>query len=215
MSNIFTFFNNKNFSKYGIDNQDHFSWNQGLSYTYPHWLYDLIVYFIYSISNFDGLYVVTCILSCILGITLYMVSSRLSKNHIISFVTTIGALYLMRAYITARAQLVTFILFVLSIYCIEEFLKNRTIRHAAGLILISLLIANLHCAVWLFLFILFLPYIAEYLISIIADTLIYRKINILLLKLKITLLNKFLNIHLLLPHLLLEKSLSKFLISYK
>ncbi len=177
-------------SKNGIDNQDHFSWNVGLSYTYPHWLYDLIVYFIYSISNFDGLYVVTCILSCFLGITLYAVSSKLSKNYIVSFITTIGALYLMRAYITARAQLVTFILFILAIYCIEEFLKNRTLRHAAGLILISLLIANLHCAVWLFLFVLFLPYIAEYFVAIIADILIYKKTSILFLKLKIKKLDK-------------------------
>ena len=26
----------------GIDMQDPFSWHEGLSYTYPHWLYDLL-----------------------------------------------------------------------------------------------------------------------------------------------------------------------------
>ena len=33
----------------------------------------------------------------------------------------------------------------------------------------SLLIANLHCAVWLFMFVLFLPYIAEYFIAVILE----------------------------------------------
>lgn len=48
----------------------------------------------------------------------------------------------------------------------------------SGLVLISLLIANLHCAVWPFLFIIFLPYIAEYFIAILADIVIYKKIKI-------------------------------------
>ena len=32
----------------GIDMMDHFSWHENLSYTYPHWLYDLCTYLIYA-----------------------------------------------------------------------------------------------------------------------------------------------------------------------
>lgn len=32
----------------GIDMQDPFSWHENLSYTYPHWLYDTIIYIIYN-----------------------------------------------------------------------------------------------------------------------------------------------------------------------
>ena len=94
----------------------------------------------------------------------------------------------MRGYIAARAQLVTFILFVWIIYCIEMFLKNRKIRYAVGLFVISTLIANLHSAVWPFIFILFLPYIAEYLIAVLAEFVIYRKLKIRILKFRIKLL---------------------------
>ena len=153
----------------GIDNLDHFSWHEGLPYTYPHWLYDLLTYFVYSVSGFDGIYLTTVVLTCILGISLYLVNSKLSKNHIIPFLTTIGTIYLLKGYITARAQLVTFTLFVFAIYFIEMFLKSKKIRYAIGLVLISTLIANLHCAVWLFLFVLFLPYIAEYFFAVIRD----------------------------------------------
>ena len=174
----------------GIDMQDRFSWHEDLAYTYPHWLYDLITYYIYATFGMTGIYVTTCILSAILGISLYIVNTKIAKNQLISFILTAVVIYIIRGYIAARAQLVTFILFVWIIYFIEMFLKNRKIRYAVGLVVISTLIANLHVAVWPFIFVLFLPYIAEYLIAIIADLAIYRKINIKLMKIAIKLLTK-------------------------
>lgn len=169
----------------GIDMKDPFSWHEDLNYTYPHWLYDLLTYKIYSQFGMMGIYLTTCLLSCILGITLFFVSSKISKNKLISFFVTIGAMYLLKGYIAARAQLVTFILFILSLYFIEKFLENRKIRYGIGIVLISTLIANLHVAVWPFLFILFLPYIGEYLIAVLADVIIYKKVQEMLLKIKI------------------------------
>ncbi len=169
----------------GIDMKDPFSWHEDLNYTYPHWLYDLLTYKIYSQFGLMGIYLTTCLLSCILGITLFLVNSKISKNKLISFFVTIGAMYLLKGYIAARAQLVTFILFILSLYFIEKFLENRKIRYGIGLVLISTLIANLHVAVWPFLFILFLPYIGEYVIAVLADIIIYRKVEERILKIKI------------------------------
>lgn len=177
-------------TKTGIDMQDHFSWHENLAYTYPHWLYDLITYYIYSAFGMTGIYIVTCMLTVILGISLYIVNTKIAKNQIISFILTALVIYILRGYIAARAQLVTFILFVWIIYFIEMFLQNRKLRYAVGLVVISTLIANLHVAVWPFIFVLFLPYIAEYLLAILAETIIYRKINIQLIKLKIKLLTK-------------------------
>ena len=172
----------------GIDMQDHFSWHEDLAYTYPHWLYDLITYYIYSAFGMTGIYVATCILSIMLGISIYIVNTKIAKNQVVSFILTLLVIYIMRGYIAARAQLVTFILFVWIIYCIEMFLKNRKIRYAVGLFVISTLIANLHSAVWPFIFVLFLPYIAEYLIAVLAEFVIYRKLKIRILKFRIKLL---------------------------
>ena len=149
---------------YGIDMMDPYSWHKGLSYTYPHWLYDLLTYKIYSHFGFMGIYVATCILSCILGLSIFFVNSKLSKSKIISFFVTVGTMCLLKDFIAARAQLVTFILFIFIIYFIEKFLESKKIKYGIGIILISILIANLHVAVWPFLFILFLPYIGEYVV---------------------------------------------------
>ena len=174
----------------GIDMQDPFSWHEGLPYTYPHWLYDLLTYLIYNTLGMTGIYVVTCILSVILGLSVYRVNRKLCKNQVISFLITIGVMYLIRGYITARAQLVTFILFVWTIYLIEKFLETKKKRYAVGLIIIPILIANMHAAVFPFYFVLYLPYIAEYIIACISEHIIYRKGETNLLKLKIKLLSK-------------------------
>ena len=168
----------------GIDMMDHFSWHENLSYTYPHWLYDLCTYLIYAVGGFKGIYIATCALSVILGVSIFLVNSKLTKNKSISFIVTMGALYMLESYIAARAQLVTFILFIWELFCIEKFIENRKVGYGIALIVISTLIANLHVATWPFFFVLFLPYIAEYLIAVIADVVIYGKINKLLINMK-------------------------------
>ena len=163
----------------GIDMKDHFSWHEDLPYTYPHWLYDVIMAKIYNFGGWNAIYSSVCVLSIFMGILIYEVNRKLNKNQIISFLITIGAMYLLKSYIAARAQLVTFIIYIGVIYFIEKFLQNpKKIIYAIGIICSSILIANLHIAVWPFFFVVFLPYIAEYFIAILSDIIIYKKINI-------------------------------------
>ena len=152
-----------------IDMSDPFSWHEGLEYTYPHWLYDVLIYFIYNIGGMLGIYISTCIFAILLGITIYKINSKLAKNQVISFFITIVVIYMIRDYIAARAQLVTFILFALQIFFIERLIETKNKRYAIGLIAISIAIANLHVAVWPFMFVLYLPYIVEYIIAIIEE----------------------------------------------
>ena len=153
----------------GIDMMEHFSWHQGLIYTYPHWLYDVFMYITYNTFGFVGIYGSSIVLGIILGISIYYVLSKISKNNLISFFVALLVVYLGKHFITARAQLVTFILFVWTMYFIEIFLDTKKKRYAIGLILIPIAIANIHAAVFPFYFILFLPYIGEYIVSLIED----------------------------------------------
>ena len=153
----------------GIDMQEHFAWHEGLPYTYPHWLYDIIIYLIYTISGFNGMYISTIIFTAILGIVLYLTNAKLTKNIVIPFFITILMLYIGKDYFTARAQLITFILFVLTIYYIERFLENKKKRYGVALLIIPTLIANIHAAVFPFYFVLYLPYIGEWFISFFVE----------------------------------------------
>lgn len=128
-----------------------------------------MIYLIYSIGGHLGIYISTIVLASILGITMYFINEKFTKNKPISFVLTIAALYLLKGYIAARAQLFTFILFALELFFIEMFLESGKKRYAIGLIIIPIIMANVHVAVFPFYFILYLPYIAEYLICLIFD----------------------------------------------
>lgn len=158
-----------------IDMEDQFSWHKDLKYTYPHWLYDTGIYLIYNAGEniatniginaetggMTAIYISTMILASILGILIYKTNVKINKNHIVSFFLTLGVIYLLRNFIAARAQLVSYILFTLEILFIEQFLNTKNKRYAIGLFIIATLIANCHAAVWYLFFILALPYIGE------------------------------------------------------
>ncbi len=151
----------------GISNltEDPFSWHE-LPYTFPHWLYDFMMFNIYDLFGFDGIYVSTIVFAAILGILMYILCNILSKHELFSIVGTILGMYCMKSYIAARAQLVTFSLFILTIIFIEKFIQTGKKRYTIPLFIIPILIANLHVAVWPFYFVLYLPYIAEYILSL-------------------------------------------------
>lgn len=153
----------------GITMQDPFSWHN-ISYTFPHWAYDVMIYLIYNIGGHLGIYISTIVLAAILGIIIYCMNDKFTNNKPISFVLTIAAMYLLKNFIAARAQLFTFILFALEVLFIEGFLESGKKRYAIGLIIIPILLANFHVAVFPFYFVLYLPYIAEYIIYNISDS---------------------------------------------
>lgn len=153
----------------GITMQDPFSWHN-ISYTFPHWAYDVMIYLIYNIGGHLGIYISTIVLAAILGIIIYCMNDKFTNNKPISFVLTIAAMYLLKNFIAARAQLFTFILFALEVLFIEGFLESGKKRYVIGLIIIPILLANFHVAVFPFYFVLYLPYIAEYIIYNISDS---------------------------------------------
>lgn len=171
----------------GIDMMDHFSFHKNLSYTYPHWLYDVFIYLVYKFFGFGGIYASSIILFIILLFLVFKTNRKITDNYSVSaFATCICALAV-SGFATARAQLVSFLVFVLQIYFIESFLKNGKKKYLGGLLLLSLILCNIHVAVWPFYFILYLPYLAEYLISSLVSKIYLKKNNKLITFLK----NKF------------------------
>lgn len=168
----------------GIDMQDPFSWHENLPYTYPHWAYDVAIYEIYQIGELTGIggftaiYISTAILAITLGILMYVALQKICKNQLVAFFVTFGVMVLLNDFIAARAQLVTYILFALTILWIEKFIETKKKRYAVGLIIIPILIANVHLAVWPFYFVLYLPYVVEYILAIIIESDFYYKLAI-------------------------------------
>lgn len=155
--------------------EDPFSWIE-LPYTFPHWLYDLGIYGIFANFGYQGIYISTIIFATIMGLLIYKTCQIRAKNKVVSLIISLLALYAMKPYITARAQLVTFILFLFELYSIEKLIDTKNKRYLIYLLIIPLLITQLHCAVFPMFFVLALPYIAEYILVWLSDFSIFDNI---------------------------------------
>lgn len=150
--------------KNGVDLIDHYCWIADLSYTYPHWLYDLFIYIIYYNFDFLGIYISNIILFIILILSVYIINLRINKNEFLASIMSIITIPCLLGFVTARAQLVTIILFLWQVYFIERLISSGKKKYIIYLTFISWLIANIHATIWPFYFILYLPFIAEYFI---------------------------------------------------
>lgn len=57
--------------KYGFDFKDYFSWIPNLNYLYLHWLYDILIFYIYKFFNFNGLFILIYLIYFLFGIIFY------------------------------------------------------------------------------------------------------------------------------------------------
>ena len=153
----------KSILKNGIDMKDHFSWHN-LAYTYPHWLYDVVIYKIYDIFKFSGLYIFNILCFMLIAISFYLINLKLNKSYFLSLLFGVLGVIMLANYVTARAQVFTYFLFVLELFCIEKLLETNDKKYVAIMFVICVLIANLHAAVWPFYFILILPFLFEWLV---------------------------------------------------
>ena len=154
--------------KHGIDMKDHFSFIPDLAYSYPHWLYDSFIYLLYSLGGFRFIYYSTIILGFILLMTTYCCSLKLGNNKYVSYLMITFFSFFLVGYFTARAQMFSYISFVIIIYSIEMLRKTKKKRYLLYLFLSSLLIANMHAAVFPFIFILYLPFVVQDIIYLFA-----------------------------------------------
>lgn len=166
---------------YGVDFKDHFSWIGNLRYDYPHWFMDLIVYFIYTVKGFPGIYHFTLLFFISIMILFFLLNIKRKQDVKASLIISIITLVELSFFASARAQIVTYLLFMLEIYFIELFLKKRSKLSIIALLIIPIIIVNVHTALFYFYFILYLPYLVEYFIAYIT-----KKFNIKLFNSNIT-----------------------------
>jgi hypothetical protein len=167
-----TFFNisiGKYILENGIDMKEHFCWvDNNLDYGYSHWAFDIIVYLIYSAFDFKGIYISVIIFTIIIALTLFYCLFKRNNSAIIAFFVTLISLYIIKDAFTARAQIVSFLCFIIEIYCIEKFIETNEKKYAIMIIIQSIIIANFHAATWPLTLVLFLPYIASELMNFIS-----------------------------------------------
>ena len=148
----------------GIDMQDHFSFHN-LPYTYPHWLYDCLVYFIYFIGGFTGLYIFNIICYIALICLIFYFNYKNNSSKFLCLIFSVLSIFMLSTFIATRAQVMSYIIFVLEYIFITNYLKKPNKWYLIGLVVLSALLCNMHVAVWPFYFLVFLPFVVEKVIA--------------------------------------------------
>ena len=144
--------------KYGIDFIDHHSIHV-LGYTYPHIIFDSIVYLIYNSFNFLGLYFLTIFFTFLLGFIIFNINYKTSSNYLFSLLFSIITLLFLKNFLTLRAQIISISIFALEYYFLYRLFITKNKKNILILFLLGVFLVNTHVATYPFYIIMFLPFL--------------------------------------------------------
>lgn len=162
---FFTIAIGENVLKNGIENEEKLVWHEGLEFTNSRWMFDVLITLIYNTFDFFGVYIFVILMSALQMLLYYIILNNITKNRILSFIATIITTYFISNEFAARAQIISFTIFLLEFYCIEKLTKNNKPIYIISLIIFPVILANIHSSVFPTYFAIYLPYIVEFILS--------------------------------------------------
>lgn len=108
--------------------EDPFSWHD-LSYTWPHWLFDILIYLFYAIcGNFweIGIYAATIFFTAVLGLSMYKLCLQTTKNNrVISMLAALfRTLYYKTIYSRKSSAINIYFIYLGSLFY-REIIRNK------------------------------------------------------------------------------------------
>ena len=149
----------------GLDGIDHLTQHEGLAFTHSGWIFDLIIYYTYQAFDFGGIYILTIFITMLISILLFNLMLKENNNIIISFISVMLMIFSASGVFAARGQLFSFLIFLIELHAIHGLVNTRKKKYIFILLILPIILANTHDTVWPFYFVMFLPYIAEFIIS--------------------------------------------------
>lgn len=169
----------KSILNHGLDFKEHFSWIPGLTYLYLHWLYDIIIYFLFSLFSFNGLFVLFTFCFCIFSIVFYNQLYKEKESKLLAVIFTLFMIITCNYAFVSRVQSIIYLLLFLEVIFLEKLYTTGKKKYSLYLVLLSILVVNLQMPIWIFYAILTLPFVAELIFYYIGNKLNFeKKINV-------------------------------------
>lgn len=148
----------------GIYHTDVLSMHEGLNTVLQNYVFAVFFYRIYEAFGGPGLYIAMLILNLLVCILIYKICKLISDNNknlslIIMMITDV--MLILCGFVTTRAQMVSFVLFLSLIYVLELYMKTGKMKYLWWIPLISLAQINLHASLWPMIYLVGLTYIVD------------------------------------------------------
>lgn len=146
----------------GFNTNDDFSIHENLKYVSHHFLVNIITFLVYNTFGFVGLYLLEILLTLVIAFLFFTANKIFLKNTKLAYFTVFIEMLFMLPFISVRAQMYSYILFLVEIICIEKFLSTKKFRYLALLSVLPLFIINFHAGTIFFYFIIIGVYLLGY-----------------------------------------------------
>ena len=146
----------------GIPHTEPLAMHEGLCYVMEQWLTAVVFWEIYDNFGPSGMIAFTFIVGCAVLYAYYRLCSFVGNRIIATVMTIVFGVIASRAFFTTRPQILSILIFIGEVFLLEKYTKTRNWKWLLGLPLVSVLLVNLHSALWPMLFVLVLPYIVTY-----------------------------------------------------
>ena len=168
--------------KNGVEVEEKLVWHEGLEFTNSRWLFDVVIALINNHFGFLGIYIFVLLVASAQCVLLYFIINKITHKKFLSFCGTLLIIFWSAGVFTARAQIISFLIFTLEFYFIERLLETDKKRYCFLLLILSLILVNMHASVFPMYFVIFLPYIVEQILVRFkldkSDKIIFKKRNI-------------------------------------
>ncbi len=166
----------KTIIKDGFITIEPFTIHSDLLFVPQQWLTDIIFNFIYSNFDIYGMYVFILLCNVVVIFIMYKIAYLMSnsRNKAILITVIVDMFLLSTRLITTRPQTFDIIIFLLELLLFELYIKKDKKKYLFFIPLLSLFMINAHASTWAMLFVLMIPYYAEYIILKIKKKDVYK-----------------------------------------
>lgn len=159
--------------------------HENLHFVMQQWAWSFILYLLYHYLGSLGVIFLVGILNILIIFFTYKLCMKICNNSYFSYlITAIINLLIELNFVAPRPQMISLLLLLIVVYILE--LKNKSIFFIP---LISLLLINFHASMWLMLFIICLPFLAEYLIK--KDKYIFKLLIVMIISFLVGFINPY------------------------
>ena len=148
--------------KCGFPHTDFLSMHSDMKIVVQQWLSSVIFYFVYSIAGKYGIIALIYICYACICLILYRLILLISKNEMLSVLLTwLSGFLLFHYFMVSRPQIFTYIVLLTEVLLIEKSFQTKKKRYLIALPVLSVLLINLHAAMWPMLFVFMIPFLVS------------------------------------------------------
>ena len=134
----------------GVYYTDALSMHDGLSVVVQNYGFAAIFYLIFGVIGAPGIYALMLVLNFVICYLIYKICMLISnKNANLSLlIMAMTDVLLALGFVTTRAQMVSFVIFLVLIYVLELYIKTNKTKYLWWLPILSFVQVNLHASLW-------------------------------------------------------------------